>query len=402
MIHRPELSGESRKTIKRPYGADVMSAINEAMTTNTNNESGTQDLNTLSVAKKRTTRRRQVKRNKCKRLEMTATQDVVVKGGYVPSSEPGNDAEGFDPQEADAVPTSDGLSTEENKAPNEKAKVGKRPLEMYAASNSTGLKVERTGYVPETVLRECSRNVRPISFWTYVKKQFVDFVSDSPIIRTLCCWGGDEIDMYREDEFRREEVRQWYLTHQGAGFDQTSVAAAIVSIRQETGYDLVNSHVDDKVEEMRKTVGDWAEFISQYSESESQIAAFNVWKDTVMELDACHATSTYPLPRACYPAGCKERTCVVPRHAANMALALRSKFGRMDHNEANFLLAEREYLRLSRKFHVRDVDIVAHQQITLNALFGENVLDDVALTRHRLPRWLRWAVEETQQTSRVC
>jgi len=376
--------------------------LNETMTTNTNNESGTQAPKALGVARKRTTRRRQAKRSKRVGLEMTATQDVVVNGGYVPSSEPGNDAEGFDPKEADAVPTSDGLSTEDNKAPNEKAIVGKRPLEMYAASNSTGLKVERTGYVPETVVRECSKSVRPLSFWTYVKKQFVDFISDSPIIRTLCCWNGDEIDMYREDEFRREEVRQWFLTHQGAGFDQTSVTAAIISIRQETGYDLVNSHVDEKVEEMRKTVGDWAEFISQYHENESQIAAFSVWRDTVLELDACHATNTYPLPRACYPAGCKERTCVVPRHAANMAMALRSKFGRMDHNEANFLLAEREYLRLSRKYHVRDVDIVAHQQITLNALFGENVLDDVALTRHRLPRWLRWAVEETRQTSRVC
>jgi len=82
---------------------------------------------------------------------------------------------------------------------------------------------------------------------------------------------------------------------------------------------------------------------------------------------------------------------VVPRFAASVVLCLRAKFGNLQATEANRLLIEREYLKVCREGAVRNVDIVAHQQIMLNTYFGEGVLDEQNTVRARAPRWLREA-----------
>lgn len=82
---------------------------------------------------------------------------------------------------------------------------------------------------------------------------------------------------------------------------------------------------------------------------------------------------------------------VIPRFAAACVTCLRAKFGRLPPNDANRLLIEREYLRVTRETSIRNADIVVHQQFVLNTYFNEDVLERTALVRARLPRWLRVA-----------
>lgn len=138
----------------------------------------------------------------------------------------------------------------------------------------------------------------------------------------------------------------------------------INEVYEETGYDLVDHTATlAKFAGMKKTVREWDMVFHQ------------------LKLDPLKVhVAPEILP-----------TCVVPKFAASMALLLRSRLGRLQNNQANALLAEREYLRLARGLRVRDVDIIGHQQHVLNAVFGEKLLDHIGSTRSRIPRWMRWA-----------
>lgn len=90
--------------------------------------------------------------------------------------------------------------------------------------------------------------------------------------------------------------------------------------------------------------------------------------------------------------GQRKVTAVVPKFAATVALHLRTRLGKLVDEPANRLLVEREYLRVCRLRKVRDIDIVAHQAHVMNAFFYEDVLDRIAATRHRMPKWVAWLV----------
>lgn len=91
------------------------------------------------------------------------------------------------------------------------------------------------------------------------------------------------------------------------------------------------------------------------------------------------------------PEGQQQPVQIVPRFVAGMVIGLRAKFGNLPLNEPNRLLIEREYLRVSREGHVRNVDVVLHSQFVYNAYFGESVLDHTASARRRVPKWMRSA-----------
>jgi len=153
--------------------------------------------------------------------------------------------------------------------------------------------------------------------------------------------------------------------HAGYGFQVNCVEQSTRDIFNETGYDLCD-HSQLKVANIgiKRTFKEWDSYFLK------------------LGINPLKLSSDELLP-----------ACVVPKFAASMALHLRAKLGRLAPNEANMLLVEREYLRVARGMHVRDVDIVSHQQFVLNAVFGEDLLDHIALTRSRLPAWMKWAFD---------
>lgn len=88
---------------------------------------------------------------------------------------------------------------------------------------------------------------------------------------------------------------------------------------------------------------------------------------------------------------CDHKARVLPRFVAAVACALRGKFGHMSGSEANRMLIEREYLKLCRETDIRNVDAATHQQWVLNTYFNEGVMEHLATTRSRLPKWLAQA-----------
>jgi len=201
-------------------------------------------------------------------------------------------------------------------------------------------------------------------------------IMESPVLQTLCCYNGDEVEAYRADERIRSDIRESMRVHIGYGTRDTCVEKVMVEVFNETGYDLGRlDAIREANKYVKRTAKGWDKYFGK------------------MGVDPCKLTDVEVLPAA-----------VVPKFAGAMALHLRSKLGRLAPNEANALLAEREYLRVARGLQVRDVDIVSHQQFVMNALFGETLLDDIALTRTRLPKWMKWAfaVPGLQEQPRVC
>lgn len=161
------------------------------------------------------------------------------------------------------------------------------------------------------------------------------------------------------------EMRDCMRMHGSYGFRNNCVEQVVTEVFNETGYDLCNiSRIRLANVGVKRTFKEWDSYFLK------------------MNVDPLKISEVELLP-----------ACVVPKYAASMALHLRTKLGRLAPNEANMLLAEREYLRVSRGMNVRDVDIVSHQQFVLNALFGEDLLDQIALTRTRLPAWMKWAFD---------
>lgn len=215
-----------------------------------------------------------------------------------------------------------------------------------------------------------------LSWWSRCKRAFGEAVLESPILQTLCCYDSREVESYKADREIRHDIRESMRTHMGYGTAATCVENVMLETFNTTGYDLSNfSTIRTQCAGLRKTMTQWDEFFQSKGVDPFKLVDFEI------------------LP-----------TCVVPKFAASMALMLRSKLGRLAPNDANTLLVEREYLRVARKLNVRDVDIVAHQQFVMNAVFGETLLDSVALTRSRIPRWMRWAFEVETPTApvRVC
>jgi hypothetical protein len=192
-------------------------------------------------------------------------------------------------------------------------------------------------------------------------KEFVSWctrlVGETPLFNALCCLDNSEVENHSLDRSIRREIRSSMCTHYShmafdAAGDHDGVLTAIQDVYQTEGYDLGG---------------------------ESRNAA----------------TVPFGAARQSLPmvvrASVDHRLQVYPRFAAACALALRARLGILSKTDANLLLVQREYLIICRRRGVRQHDIVSHQLHVMNAVFNEGVLDRVALTRRRIPRWLRWA-----------
>lgn len=84
------------------------------------------------------------------------------------------------------------------------------------------------------------------------------------------------------------------------------------------------------------------------------------------------------------------------RFAAGMVLTLRTKFGPLVRNEANMLLVQREYLRITRMNHVRANVVVDHEPYIISQFFQQTAAEQRLAARRRLPGWLRRALDSTE------
>ncbi len=197
------------------------------------------------------------------------------------------------------------------------------------------------------------------SRWSRVRKY--KSLVQSKLLRWLFCVDDQLLHEIQEESKLRDEVRDAMVVH-NTGAGTAGVSHCMKEIYNDTGYDMAN--YSSFVEETVKTA-------EEPHEAEKILRKMGI-----------HNRSGIPE---------RHQVMVVPRFAASVVLCLRAKFGNLQATEANRLLIEREYLKVCREGTVRNVDIVAHQQIVLNTYFGEGVLDEQNTVRVRAPRWLREA-----------
>lgn len=166
----------------------------------------------------------------------------------------------------------------------------------------------------------------------------------------MCCIDSAEVDNFVMDRDVRRGIRSEVLTHLCHDVDMDGIATAMRRTYEATGYDLGS--------ESSRVAPEW------FGEEQIDVPVLA-------------------------PGAPGDHVYVVPRFAAAVVLALRSRLGRMEPTEANQLLVQREYLKICRTRGVRAVDVVSHQQHVANAMFNEDALDAIALSRSRLPSWLR-------------
>lgn len=198
------------------------------------------------------------------------------------------------------------------------------------------------------------------SNWVKFKRWILKKIEKYAICGSQCDF--EELALYRTDQHVRACVRAEMREHVGYRSADTCVANAIQVVREEMGYDLADGGLYHLADDGKKrTMAEW----------DAHFARLGV--DPIN------------------PDGGKAK--IVPKFAAACALHLRSKLGALANNEANVLLVQRKYLEICRKHRVRDVDTVLHQQFVMNAVFTESVLDDIATSRRRLPKWVAWLEE---------
>ncbi len=193
-------------------------------------------------------------------------------------------------------------------------------------------------------------------FKGFVREKVTQALMSPAVGFVCCCFGTEELQMREIDNAIRREIRVSMIGHlpemANDCVEQSMRDAAAI------GYDMTN-----------------AQGRSSMSVGNLGLAVRNA-----------QASILNPV----------QNVAIVPRFAASCALLLRTRLGRLPHNEANQLLVQREYLRICRMRGVRAVDIVAHQQYVANAFFGEDVLDRIALTRSRWPAWMRALCESSE------
>lgn len=169
------------------------------------------------------------------------------------------------------------------------------------------------------------------------------------------------------DQRVRTAVRDEMRLHLGYTRQETCVGSAIQEVLANTGYDLSDgAGIREANQGVRRTISEW----NQYFDS--------IGVDPLVMVKASSRHSNTRKAR------------IVPKFAAACALHLRAKLGTLSSSDANMLLVQRKYLELCRRHKVRDVDVVLHQQFVMNTVFTEGVLDEVATSRRRLPRWVMW------------
>lgn len=217
-----------------------------------------------------------------------------------------------------------------------------------------------------------------LSPWAKVKRWALSQLEASVFMQLMCCIDVNELEVYRQGEQVRDAMRNEMRVHMGYSGRDTCLTNAIDEVLMDTGYDLADAgSVRDANKGATRTMSGWDKYF----------AGLGI-EDPVAYLQGASREQA------------RKPACIVPKFAAACALHIRAKLGALSVSEANTLLVQRKYLEICRKHHVRDVDTVLHQQFVLNAVFTESVLDDVATSRRRLPRWVSW-LDSLDKTSHV-
>lgn len=178
-----------------------------------------------------------------------------------------------------------------------------------------------------------------------VKEILTGVLTSTPVAILCCCYNTEELQMRKMDNTIREKIRESMLAHY---------------------YEAANDCVEQSVKD-------------------AALAGYDMTNAQGRSTLAISSAVLTPITNV----------SVVPKFAASCALLLRSRLGRLPPNEPNYLLVQREYLKICRTRGVRAVDVVAHQQFVTNAFFTEDVLDRIALTRSRWPSWMRSVYERS-------
>nr|WRQ65377.1 hypothetical protein [Tolivirales sp.] len=206
-------------------------------------------------------------------------------------------------------------------------------------------------------------------FWTATKLA----IGEMALIQ-WCCGAGEDDHFYEYDrEVRSKISRCLVVRNQGAALND--VVETMREVYETTGYDL--GHAAHCV---RTHVG---------------VPMTNRERARARIIDT--------IPRAA-PQVEHTVTKVVPLFAASMVAHLRAKLGRLPKSEANYLVLQREYLRKCKLHHVRDVDVLAHEQHVINAFFGDETFDRVGFGKVRASRFRKWVNSDVdrQPAPQIC
>jgi len=225
----------------------------------------------------------------------------------------------------------------------------------------------------------------------------------------MCCMEDDWLDMQTEARCR-DDIRQEMMGHYGPRPGVSTAApvtqvieAAATRVFNDTGYDMMNFRgelvaMESQIARAGVAIAE-ARIVEMEDENmmaepedvvpvDRRVIMTEVITDHVNEY--MHIYSADRGLRRDYARLPQHNTVrLIPHFTAQMVLVLRAKFGRLLLNDANRMLIEREYLRACREGSVRYVDIALHQQWVMNAYFNEGVLEELATTRPRVPKWLR-------------
>lgn len=215
---------------------------------------------------------------------------------------------------------------------------------------------------PAVVLIDTTKKAKQTT-WSQPKRHLA--LIKSWLLRRLLCVSDEMLDEIEEECAVRDAIRENMIVHNvGSGLD--AITQCMSDVYESTQYDMANfSNQDCGAPQPSNTV---------------QEIVFGEFEPIQLECELPVVNKQQP-----------HEARVVPKFAAALVTAMRAKFGKLSPSEANRLLIEREYLKVCRDVHVRNVDIEMHRQFVVNAFFTEGITDQLATTRTRLPKWLREA-----------
>ncbi len=235
------------------------------------------------------------------------------------------------------------------------------------------------------------------SFWGRVLLRF-------PILRAICCLDEGNLKDVMFDIEIRDQTREAMKQHTQA-IGNTGIETEMMVIYKETGYDL--GRCAEKYEEE----------LARQKAAQTKVDANGTDNCGPAGLSDAGLTSTaLGATMDSGATGCsvipyggwsnqkkvvkhRGRVQLVPAFIAAVTMALRSKFGHMTASEANRLLIEREYLKMCRESNVRQTDMNHSRQFVLNTFFNETLMEEVALSRPRMPAWVRRLFAREQTTA---
>nr|WRQ65281.1 hypothetical protein [Tolivirales sp.] len=214
-----------------------------------------------------------------------------------------------------------------------------------------------------------------------------------PILRTICCLDEGNLEDVMFDMEIRDHTRDAMKLHTDA-VGNAGVETEMMSIYKETGYDMgrcaeqANEELARKRAELASSGPTVEEAVRKHCRETNEQR--DVVKTTSVDAEQNGQMSKKVVKH-------RGRVQLVPAFISAVTMALKSKFGHMAASEANRLLIEREYLKICREATVRHVDIAHHRQFVINTFFNETLMDEVALSRPRMPAWVRrlFAREQT-------